>query len=147
MRFASIGLQAGSRPACSIESARESASAGFTLLETLTAMTILAIALVSLFEAHANSVRAAGVAADSTRARMMAEALLADAASGPDVRPASRKGHDGRFAWSVDIDPERAPWARVKSALWRLNHIRVAVTWDKSRRIELETLKLGRSDG
>jgi hypothetical protein len=29
---------------------------------------------------------------------------------------------------------------------WRLHHIRVAVLWDKSRRIALETLKLGRAD-
>jgi prepilin-type N-terminal cleavage/methylation domain-containing protein len=131
----------------STESHAPDGAAGFTLLETLTALTILAIAFVSLFEAHAAGLRAAGTAADSTRTRSLAQSLLAEASSGRERRPASRSGRDGRFAWTIDVEEVHAPWAEITSQMnWRLHHIRVAVLWDKSRRIALETLKLGRAD-
>jgi hypothetical protein len=107
-------------------------------------MTILAIALVSLFEAHATGLRAAGTASDSARARLLAEALLAETASGRPGVSLSRQGTEGHFRWSIDVEPENAPWAAVASSKnWRMQRIRVAVTWDKHRRIELDTLRLG----
>ncbi len=72
MKFVLIGLRAVFRQPRSIDlSPVESTAAGFTLLETLTALTILAIALVSLFEAHASGLRTAGIAADYAEARIV----------------------------------------------------------------------------
>lgn len=110
----------------------------------MTALTILAIAFVSLYEAHTGAMRAASTATDAGRARIIAQSLLAETTSGWNIKPGSRSGTDGRFNWTVDIAREDAPWASIKSDLWRLNRIRVAVTWDRVRRVELETLRLGR---
>lgn len=72
--------------------------------------------------------------------------MLAEATRGWNIHPGSRKGSDGRFNWSIDIAREEAPWASIKSQQWRLNRIRVAVTWDRARRLQLDTLKFGRVD-
>jgi len=146
MKFVLIGLRAVFRQPRSIDlSPVESTAAGFTLLETLTALTILAIALVSLFEAHASGLRTAGIAADYAEARIVAQALLAETVSGRGSSVISGRGRIGRFDWSIDVAPERAPWSQIKSEKsWRLHRVRVTVAWDKGRRIELDTLKLGR---
>lgn len=146
MKFVLIGLQAVFRQPRSIDLSRvESTAAGFTLLETLTALTILAIAFVSLFEANASGLRNTRIAADYAEARILAQALLADTVSGRGRSVVSGRGRIGRFGWSIDVAPERAPWSKIKSEKsWRLHRVRVTVAWDKDRRIELDTLKLGR---
>jgi hypothetical protein len=122
--------------------------AGFMLLETLTALTILAIVLVSLFQAHAQGLNTAGTAVDYANARIFGQGLLADAQSGWNGDLLSKRGREGRFDWSIDVSQERAPWAEFKSdKKWNLHRIRVTVAWEKGRKIELETLKLGRSSG
>jgi len=146
MRFASIGSRAGSRPPRSTDGLPVDAAAGFTLLETLTALTILAIALVGLFEAQARGLRAAGAADEYAEARLIAQGLLADAVGDWSSPLVARNGSDGKFAWSIDVAEEAAPWAALSAKTpWRLNHVRVTVAWDKDRRITLDTLKLGRA--
>lgn len=121
-------------------------SAGFTLLETLTALTVLSIALVSLFEAHAQGLSTAGSAAEYARARIFAQGILADATGGWSRDLASKRGTDGPFTWSIDIEPEHTAWADVKTeGNWRLHRVRVTVAWDRGRHVNLETLKLGRA--
>jgi hypothetical protein len=109
-------------------------------------MTILAIAMVSLFDAHMRGLRAAGAADSYAEARILGEALLTDAASGWRGGLASRSGREGRFNWAIAVAPVSAPWAEIKSKSgWRLRHVRVTVAWDKERSIVLDTLKLGRA--
>jgi prepilin-type N-terminal cleavage/methylation domain-containing protein len=121
-------------------------SAGFTLLETLTALTVLSIALVSLFEAHAQGLTTAGSAASYARARIFAQGLLVDATSGWGGELASKRGTEGAFTWSIDVELERSSWADVKTeGNWRLNRVRVTVAWDRGRQINLETVKLART--
>ncbi len=145
MKFASIGLRVGCRQPHSTDRSPESASAGFTLLETLTAMLILSIALVSLFDAHGQGLRTAGAAADYARARIIAQGLLAETVSGWSGDLVSKRGNEGRYAWSVDIARERAPWSATTNAgNWRLHRVRVTVIWDQTRQIEIDSLKLGR---
>jgi prepilin-type N-terminal cleavage/methylation domain-containing protein len=143
MRFASTGLRAGFRQAPSTDSIPVDA-AGFTLLETLIALAILALALVGLFEAHSTALRNAAIASDYANARILGQALLADAVSGWNSSPISGTGSEGRYNWSIDVAQEPAFWADIKSNKnWRLYRIRVSVSWDKNRHLELDTLKLG----
>ena len=144
MKFASTGSRAGSRPPRSTEGGAGHPAAGFTLLETLTAMLILAIALVSLFDAQMRGLRAAGATETYAEARILGDALLADAVSGWKSGPRLRSGTEGRYRWSIAVAPAAAGWAQIKSkGNWRLNHIRVTVAWDQNRSIVLDTLKLG----
>jgi general secretion pathway protein I len=124
------------------------ATAGFTLFETLTAMLVLSIALVSLFEAHARALRTANVATSYAQARIFAEALLTDTVNGWNGKLVSKKGNNGRFTWSINITSESAPWAKIDTRNnWRLRHVLVSVNWGDGRQVELETLKLAHSNG
>ncbi len=139
MRFASIGSPAVSRSPRSIDP-----EGGFTLLETLTALAILAIALVGLFDAHALGLRGATAADHHAEARMLAQSLLADAAGANHEKVVPQRGAQGRFAWAIDVQPVKEGWAQFKSdAGWQLGHVRVSVTWDANRRVQLDTFKLG----
>jgi prepilin-type N-terminal cleavage/methylation domain-containing protein len=147
MRFASIGSLVGSRPPRSIDGRSARGTAGFTLLETLTALTILAIAMVSLFDAHVRGLSAARTVDAYADARLFAQALLTGTVSGWKGRLASRRGREGRYDWSIEVTPAKGSWASFTSkGRWRLNHVRVTVAWDKNRSVVLDTLKLGRAN-
>jgi prepilin-type N-terminal cleavage/methylation domain-containing protein len=149
MRSGSTGSPAASRqPPCA---EREAAApppggrdAGFSLLETLCALTILAIAFAGLFQAHSAGLRAATMADDYAQARILAHSVLASALAGPGILPAPAAGQDGAFRWSLSVAEAREGWAAITSDAWRLHHIRVAVEWPRSRKFELRGLKLAR---
>jgi prepilin-type N-terminal cleavage/methylation domain-containing protein len=122
-------------------------AAGFSLLETLCALTILAIALVGLFQAHSAGLRATAAADDYAKARILAHSILASALAGPGILPAPAVGQQGAFSWSISVAEAREGWAAISSDKWRLHHIRVAVEWPHSRTVELRGLKLARLQG
>lgn len=142
MKSASTGLPGGSRRVQSTEARPADAQAGFTLIETLTALTILAIALVSLFEAQGTGLRTAGNAADYAKARILGQSLLAETAATWRGGLLRQGGKEGAYDWSIDVS--RAPGAPSKSQTkWGLHQIRVTIAWGAARSIELDTLKLG----
>lgn len=120
--------------------------AGFTLLETLTALAILSIALVSLFQAQSAGLRTVETAEGYGRARILAHSLLAATLGGPaTVAPPSSEGKDGVFRWAVTVSPARQSWAAVRSkGGWRIHSVRVIVAWGQGRQVELHGLKLAR---
>jgi prepilin-type N-terminal cleavage/methylation domain-containing protein len=147
MKSASTGSPAGSPPMRFPEMSSRH-SAGFTLLETLIALTILAIALVSLFQAQSTGLRTVDAADNYGKARILAHALLANAMSGAGKPPRPADGREGAFVWSVSVSLASGDLAEIQSKRnWRLHHIRVLVTWDRNRRIELESLKLASPTG
>ncbi len=148
MRSESTGLPVVSRQAASTDATRHSvdAASGFTLLETLVALAILAIVFVSLFDAHAIALRNIRAASDYAKARILGQALLADSVSGWSRVPVSGTGASGQFHWAINVAEERAPWALFQTKKnWRLYRVAVNVSWDKNRHIVLDTLKLGAS--
>ncbi len=129
----------------STETSPSESSAGFTLLETLAALTILAIAIVSLFEAQATGLRATSQVSAHSKARILAQSLLAETTNNWDGGMRSSSGRYDTFAWVVEVVPAAYDWAEIKSEHgWRLFQIRVAVDWDKGRRVQLESMKVGR---
>lgn len=139
MRFVSIGSPAVSRSPHSIDP-----EGGFTLLETLTALAILSIALVGLFDAHALGLRGATAADHHAEARMLAQSLMAEAVGANHEMVVPQRGTAGRYTWTIEVEPVKESWAQLKStAGWQLNHVRVSVTWDANRHVELDTFKLG----
>ena len=128
--------------------AMDSGSEGFTLLETLTALTILSIAMVSLFRAQSTGLQAVGRTEFYAQARILAQSLLARSLGAAGERPQERDGRDGPFNWSVAVFAAKQPWAALsRETHWQLHRVRVTVSWGRGRSVELETLKLaGRRD-
>ena len=120
-------------------------SAGFSLLETLTALTILAIALAGLFQAHSGALRTATAADGYGQARILAHSLLSNAVGGSGAPPRPGAGREGAFSWEVLVSEPREAWAAFTSPDWRLYRVQVTVAWDRSRRIVLQSLKLARA--
>ncbi len=149
MKFASTGSPAAFLPLHSTEpTSPNGAEAGFTLFETLVAMMVLSIGLASLYEAHTRALKAAGTSADYANARILAQGLLAEAVSGWPKELTSKAGQENGFYWTVKFQPATGPWASVQARKgWKLQQVSVTVAWPGGRQLELNSLKLGRSNG
>jgi general secretion pathway protein I len=155
MRFASIGSpvaslwnacrsggrarhQANAPPATA-----RPASRGFTLIEALAAIVILALALSALLSAHDSGLRGATTIDDHLKARLLAQSLLAQF-SVQRVPQSPARGRNGRFTWTVAFTPYAGTGATLPQATgdWKLHELTVTVAWPLRRQVELRTLRL-----
>lgn len=97
---------------------RARGAGGFTLLEVMIAMAILAIALVAVFQSQSQSISMENQAKFSTTAALLAQGKIAEleAADARDVR--SGRGDFGDqfpdYAWEIDVrDSEMAVLKRI----------------------------------
>ncbi len=121
-------------------------SAGFTLLETLVALSILTIAFSSLFGAFSGGLRAVKTSDDYIAALNLAETLLADHTGDRDFRPGKERGVSRQFSWTVDITPAGSSNGSSSENLedWSLFNISVRVVWARKRELRLATIRLGK---
>jgi prepilin-type N-terminal cleavage/methylation domain-containing protein len=116
---------------------------GFTLIEALAAITILALSLSVLLEVHDGGLRGATALNDRLRARLLAQSLLAEW-SHYRVHHGPSHGGSGRFTWAVSVVPfaggGEAP--AQEGARWMLHELTVTVAWPPAREIKLTTLRL-----
>jgi len=85
--------------------------AGFSLLEVLVAFVILALVGTALFRLFSGALANASAADDASRAVLVAESVLAEAASTQPLREATQQGtvDDGRIEWTTRVVPYAAP--------------------------------------
>jgi type II secretion system protein I len=115
-------------------------SRGFTLLEVLVAVAILAVAIVALMQLASQGLRLLHRADDYQQAVIVADrvARATDAlVEGVDA------GQDGRFQWErrisvVPVPEELAPGAGPQLRLYALS---VGVRWGRGRTLELASLR------
>jgi prepilin-type N-terminal cleavage/methylation domain-containing protein len=145
------------------------ASAGFSLLEVLVAMSILAVAMSSLYQAYGAGVRGLSAMDQHLQARLLAQSVLAEQTQSRKYVPGTVKGRQGPYAWTLTIErePDRAAGpAPVGAAplpgrgeqqsgpppgLWALYRLGLTVTWSsafagagaKARSFQLDTLRIG----
>jgi general secretion pathway protein I len=84
---------------------------GFSLLEVLVAFVILALVGTALFRLFSGALGNASAADDMSRAVLVAESVLAEAASAQPLREATTQGtaDDGRMEWTTHVAPYAAP--------------------------------------
>jgi general secretion pathway protein I len=84
---------------------------GFSLLEVLVAFVIFALVGTALFRLFSGALNNASVADDYSRAVLVAESVLAEAASAQPLREATQQGSvdDGRVEWTTRVAPYAAP--------------------------------------
>jgi len=131
---------------------------GFSMIEVLVAFVILALVGTALFRLFSGALTNAAVAGDYSRAVLVAESALAEAAGTPPLRDATQSGSadDGRIEWTTRVTPYTAPQANPDAGggsellavqLWRIvAEVRFAGHDGKPRTLTLATLRLGAKD-
>ncbi|HEX7272845.1 MAG TPA: prepilin-type N-terminal cleavage/methylation domain-containing protein [Casimicrobiaceae bacterium] len=130
-------------------------SRGFSLLEVLVAFVILALVGTALFQAFGGALNNAALAEEYSRAALLAESRLADAAvENSPLREGGDQGssEDGKYNWVTRIEPYVAPDSTpdqqrlIEMTSVRLWRISVTVSWPgafgRQRSLSLATVRL-----
>lgn len=118
---------------------------GFSLLEMLVAISILAVALVSLYQAASGATRNVRTAEKYAYGVELARSLLAENAVVPRTGVSLQGETSGGFRWRVNSRP--VDLGRSGIAAGSLQDIEVAVSWldgSKSREVLLSSVVEGR---
>lgn len=148
MRFESIGSTGGSawrqaEQAGADPGAADSHEAGFTLLEVLAALVILAMSLVALYPAVGTAARNLERIELDLSARQLAASIMDEQLASRTLQPGTVSGQYGPFAWSLEIVQAAPPFAPpAETGQWQLNEVGVTVSWGGSRRLLWRTLHL-----
>ena len=121
-------------------------SAGFTLVEVLVAMLILAIGLSALYPSFTAALNNIGNVDGYLGARQLAQSVLDEQTAARIVKRGVTRGRDGPFRWQLSIDlADDDVLPDQPNDPWKLHSMVVVVTWPLQRRLQLETLHLARS--
>ena len=117
---------------------------GFTLIEIIVALAILAVALGALFQSFSGGLRATTVAERQAAAVMLAQSLLDRVGQDIPLVPGEQAGvSDDGLRWSLAIAPSPliAPERRADSPLLPLD-VRVSVAAERGSPVTLTSLRL-----
>lgn len=123
------------------------AARGFSLLETLVALSILAAALGAIFSIFSTALRAAAEADAVTQAARAGEALLGSLGAELPLREGVSSGAlNGALRWRITItaflpDAELASWQMPLRGYW----VEMEIDWQdagRPRAVRLATLRL-----
>lgn len=115
---------------------------GFSLLELLVALSIMAMALGLLYQASTGALRGVGDLDMEERANLLAQSIV----EARDAVPAAgwkESGSAAGMAWRVSSAPYETTVGRDAPTVPRLHEVSVVVQWDSrrgQRRVELHTL-------
>jgi general secretion pathway protein I len=124
----------------------ERRQAGFTLVEVLVSLAILALACGFAFRAFSGGLYWFGRDGNEEHAVLLAQTELARVGHDIPLQDGIAEGHaaDG-FSWRIAITPYGRPFAGVQGHL-----VAVAVDWDEGRqgwRVQIDTVRLGVAGG
>ncbi|NCT72577.1 MAG: prepilin-type N-terminal cleavage/methylation domain-containing protein [Xanthomonadaceae bacterium] len=126
---------------------------GFTLLEVIVAFALLALALSLLLGSLSGASRQVRDSADSSRATLHAQSLLAQLGAGEALQPGRQQGgfEGDRYQWQLDVVPFADPLAaraQLDPSAPQLLDVRLAVRWgsERGQAMEWRTLRLAPRD-
>ncbi len=111
--------------------------AGFTLMEVMVALSVMAVGLVAALELFSGSLRLAGGSASQTEAVVLARSLMDEVLWRADLDDGESRGREGTYRWQVSINPidpqfgatEEEPVVEILSDEFELKEIVVTVAW------------------
>ncbi len=117
---------------------------GFTLLEILVALSILAVALGAILQSFSSGLRSLGAAETHALALMHARSQLAKVGPLIPLEPGERTGAAGEFEWTVSVrlfeSQEGDPVLDAALVPYQLD---VTVTWPGGGQVGLTTIRVG----
>ena len=117
---------------------------GFTLIEVLVALVVLATVAVAVLQLFGGGLRLLRTTGDHVGAAILADAKLEELAPGP-LDEGTEEGTEGLYHWSRRVKLDRAllPLDPASAAVSRIHlaRVEVEVRWGRSQRIELVTLR------
>jgi len=120
---------------------------GFSLLEVIAAIMLLAIAFTALMKVAGASINLSHNAAEHSEAAMWARSLLDGAFVGEPVKPGSHSGRfNPQYRWQLDVTPWSAGGPAAPGATLQLYQLDLAVSWGPlghPRTAHFRTLRLG----
>jgi len=127
-------------------------SKGYTLIEVLVAMMILAMSLTVLMRIFSSGLLSMAISSDYAHAVLLAEAQLAAAGSSQVLVPGETYGNDDdKFRWTRTVEEyipnDLEETERLPVAAYRVN---VLIEWShfaSTRQVNLSTIKLHRLQG
>lgn len=103
---------------------------GFSLLEVIAAMLLLAIAFTALMKVAGGAISLTQNAAAHSEAAMWAQSLLDSAFVGQPIKPGASSGHfDRRFRWQLQVTPWRLAGKTPPDAPLQLYQLDLDVRW------------------
>jgi prepilin-type N-terminal cleavage/methylation domain-containing protein len=122
---------------------RQASEAGFSLVETLVTLAVIASMSAMLFEAISTHARAARYVAEKRSAIMLARSLLAQAMAGPGAGQLGERGQSGGMTWRF---VRRSIGQGARDATVPLEEVRIDVFDAASQRqlVDVRTLRLAR---
>jgi len=124
-------------------------AAGFTLVEVLIAFVIMTIVLGALFRAFSGGLRGLDTSEGYAIAAMQAQSKLDEIGSDIPLEPGITTGtFDNGDEWELDISPFDLPGQGAGAGEEEVSPLRaykvmLQVSWDKTRSLSFETLRLG----
>lgn len=121
---------------------------GYTLIEVLIAMMILAMALTVLMRLFSGGLRNMAISADYAHAVLLADAKLAATGLSQAIAPGETYGTDDKFRWTQTVE-EYTPkeFAETDKLPVAAYQVTVVVEWPnfgRTRQLNLSTIKLDR---
>jgi general secretion pathway protein I len=120
---------------------------GFSLLEVIAAIMLLAIAFTALMKVAGASISLSHNAAAHSEAAMWARSLLDSAFVGEPIRPGSRSGQfNPQYRWQLEVTPWNPDGPARPDAPLQLYQLDLTVAWGSSahpRTAHFRTLRLG----
>lgn len=121
---------------------------GFTLLEVLVALVVLATAVAAVLQLFGGGLRLARAAGDHTAATLLASAKLGELPEGA-LPEETVEGNEGPYRWvrRVVLAPDLVPLdpGAPEAGRLRLARVSVEVRWGQERALELATLRAWRA--
>ena len=122
-------------------------AAGFSLLEVIAAIMVLAITFGVLMEVAGGSIRLSRNAAEHTQASMWARTLLDTRFTFEPLKPGTSEGRfDSHYRWKLSVMPWTGPGVTVAPGGLRMYRIDLDVLWGaqpSERSAHFSTLRIG----
>lgn len=123
---------------------RRPRSAGFTLLEVLVAMAILAVAVTAVMQLFGQGLRLARASGEQLTATLLASQKLTEIAEA-SLAPGTSQGVEGEYRWQAAVRPvpglQPVELPEGLRPTGQLVQVAVRVEWGRGKVVELTTLR------